>query len=413
METERFISADEFLREFSFSIDAEDSNRFTNNFVDFPTISEFKSSASPFSSTTLATPLLTPSLQDLTIQSNTHLQDTFSESSNSLRLIKSKQQSLTDISSDKRQAKKSQKKGNTKPRVPDCSTARRDRRPDTASKIQSHSKDRFALPSEIKIKTRKVSHYTPDDSHQISIDSSRSLPSLHSKHHSAEATLLASSGAGGAPPGLPLDLQNGLLLSAVHLNLSTQRAYAETEKEAISQLSKLHVYKQRLLQDNFKLRLEEDQLEIDSMASFAVGELGSVEEVLARLQLARAQIMKLSEALSRAQSTVKLDNISLTERDKELCEKRLGELSSVATRSLARIRPLLGQASDVCDKVQLIAKEREGDLKRLKETSEKLDRYAGVMLSKFSLQSHVALLEDNLDLIREPEKFYMPFPGNQ
>ena len=404
-ETERFISADEFLREFSFSIDTENSNRFTNNFVDFPKISEFKRPPSQFSPAGLVTPLPATSLQDLTTQSDTHLQESLSENSKSIQLLKSKQQSLTDVSSDKRLAKKKQKKATPKPRLPDSSTCRRDRRPDTGPKVQTHSKDKFTLPSEIKLKTRKVSHYIPDDSHQITFDSSRTLTS---RPRSLEVTLPSA----GTPPGLPLDLQNGLLLSAVHLNLSAQRAYAETEKEAVIQLSRLHAYKQRLLGDSFKLRQEEDTLEIDSMASFAAGELGSVEEVLARLKLAGAQIMKLSDALSRAQSTVKLNNISLSERDKELCEKRLGELSSVATRSLARIRPLLGQVSDVCDKVQLSAKEREGDLKRLKETSEKLDRYTGVMLSKFSLQSHVAMLEDNLDLIREPEKFYMPFPGD-
>ena len=408
VETERFISADEFLREFSFSIDTEDSKRFTNNFVDFPKISEFKSPASQFAPSTLPTPPPASSLQDLATQSDTQLLETPYGNSNSIRLLKSKQQSLTDVSSEKGLGRKLQKKGTPKPRLPDSSTSRRDRRPDTASRVQTNSKDKFALPSEIKLK-RKVSQYIPDDSHQITIDSSRAQSSLHSRTHPGEVILLASA---GTPPGLPLELQNGLLLSAVHLNLSAQRAYAETEKEAVTQLAKLHAYKQKLLQDNFKLRLEEEKLEIDSMTSFAVGELGSVEEVLARLKLAGAQIMKLSEALSRAQSTVKLNNIHLSERDKEQCEKRLGELSSVATRSLARIRPLLGQVSEVCDRVQLISKEREGDLKRLKETSEKLDRYAGVMLSKFSLRSHVGMLEDNLDIIKEPEKCYMLFPSD-
>ncbi|KAI6660858.1 hypothetical protein LOD99_13582 [Oopsacas minuta] len=412
VQNEQFISANEFMKEFSFSIDSEESKRFTNNFVDFPTISEFKSPGSPNFSTTLLT---TASLQDLTSKSDTQLQNTISENFNSLQLLKYKQQSLTDVTSDIKSVQKTQKKKtNPKPRCPDFSTSRRDRKPDTTSKLQTHSKDRLAPPtSELKLKTRtahKSSISTPDDTQQITFDSSRILTSQHTRPPSVEVTLLGRPQAPAVPPGISLELQNSLLLSAIHLNLSAQRSYSESEKEAINQLSKLHKYKQKLLHENFELKSEEKRLEINCMTNFALGELGTVEEVLTRLKLAGAQIVKLSEAMSRAQSSVKLQNIYLSDRDREKCEKYLRELSSVATRSLTTIRSLLSQVYDVCDKVQIITKEREEDLNKLREASEELDRYAGMMLSRISLQSHVRLLEENLDIIREPEKLYMVYP---
>lgn len=407
VKNERFISADEFMKEFSFSIDAEDSKRFTNNFVEFPTMSEFK----PPTSLNLSTSLLTASsLQDLTTKSDTQLQSTISENFNSLQLVKNKQQSLTDISTDVKSIKKTQTKAiPTKPRG--SSTCKKDKKPD--SKIQVHSKDKLAPPtsdakSKSRTTTRKPSMTTPEDHQQIPYDSSRILSSQHTRPPSVDVTILGKPPSG--PPGMSLDIQNGLLLSAIHLNLSAQRAYTETEKEAIAQLSKLHKYKQKLQQENCKLKSEVKRLEIKSMATFALGELGSVEEVLTKLKLAGAQILKLSDALSRAQSSVKLKNIQLSERDKDKCEKQLRDLSIAATRSLTSIRSLLSNVYEVCDKVKIITKEREEDLKRVREASQQLERYADAMLSKISLQCHANLLEENLDMISNPDKLYMKFP---
>ena len=408
VQSEHFISADEFMKEFSFSIDAEDSKRFTNNFVEFPTMSEFKSQTSLNLSTSLLT---SNSLQDLSAKSDTQLQSTISENFNSLQLVKNKQQSLTDISMNKKVIKKTQTKAI--PTKPHSSNCKRDKRPD--SKIQLHTRDKLMpLTSDAKSKSRttirKPSMSTPEEHQQIPFDSSRLLTSQHTRPPSVDVTILGKPQVPPGPPGMSLDIQNGLLLSAIHLNLSAQRAYAETEKEAVTQLSKLHTYKQKLLQENCKLKSEVKRLEIQNMTTFALGELGSVEEVLTKLKLAGAQILKLTEALSRAQSSVKLKNIQLSERDRDKCEKHLRELSIVATRSLASIRSLLSNVYEVCDKLKIITKEREEDLKRVREASQQLERYAEIMLSKVSLQCHANLLEENLDLISNPDKLYTKFP---
>ena len=405
VQNERFISADEFMKEFSFSINTEDSKRFTNNFVE-PTMSNFKPSLS------LSTSLLTSSsLQDLTAKSDTQLHSTISENLNSLQLIKHKQQSLTDISAEKKVIKKTQTKAvPTKPRSSACT---RDKKPDT--KTQVHTKDKLAPPtSDVKSKprttTRKPSTTTPGDHQQIPFDSSRIQASQHTRPPKVDVTILGKPQQPTVPPGMSLDLQNGLLLSAIHLNVSAQRAFAETEKDAITQLSKLHTYKQKLLEENSKLESEMKRLEIKSMTTFALGELGTVEEVLSKLKLAGTQILKLTETLSRAQSAVKLKNIQFSERDKEKCEKHLRELSIVATRSLTSIRSLLSNVYEVCDKVKLIAKDKQEDLMRVREASQQLERYAEMMISKLSLQCHVNLLEENLDLISNSDKLYTKIP---
>ena len=406
---ERFISADEFLKEFSFSIDSEESKRFTNNFVDIPGIKD--SNGPPFSNKSPLNPFLASSLQDLTSNSDTQLRTSQSDSS-SLKLVKGKQQSLTDISGEAAHhaKKKPQRKPVSKPQRPPSSV--KTKRPDAVTlerRTVTTSRGRTTPPSEYRSKSRNTTlqkYILEPNSQAPPLDTfslhSTPFPQPH-KHPQIEVTLPPHEDKN---PGLPLDLQNGLLLSAIHLNLSAQKTYADTEKEALLQLSKLHAYKQKLIEENYKLRRELERLEFELVAKFAGDELVSVEEVIAKLNLAGAQIQKLSEALIKAQSTVRLRRIQLSERDREQCEKNLRELSSAATHSLTNMRALLGQVPGVCDRVQKTAKDSEEDLERVKEANKKLDEFVSVMLSKVSLQSHISLLEENITLAKDPTKYF-------
>lgn len=194
-----------------------------------------------------------------------------------------------------------------------------------------------------------------------------------------------------------LDIQKGYLLLVSHLNIMAQKAYHDKEKEELMQLTKLHAYKRNLQRENFNLRREFESLEMTSLANFTLDELSVIKDLFDKLEPAVASLMELQQALKICQSQIKLDGVTLHPRDREQFQKHLIELQDMLAQSAIEFTEQASSIMHTNTTLHETYTDLSNRLTEIQQLATQVDSYAAYVLERVSLESHISLLEADIN----------------